>query len=338
MISTLVEQIRGTTAIQSVIGASAGSAPGPRKKGSPLTFEATACPGCTSRDLDVRPALIAPFIASYVFDRKPGVCGLCACRDCGLIFFATRYEDGEIKRLYEGYREAEYFAARHRVEPWYTQKFNDDIGGEAGMAPRRAVYQATLAAHVDAASIGTVLDYAGDRGQIMEGGPGRERFVFDISGVPPVDGVTGIADEKSLGGRAFDLVLLCGVVEHFSEPLRQVEQTAKYVKPGGLLYLEVPDEQYSIARIPTGAWYRNYLGWIARMRLPLLAMDFWSTAVRVKFGFIPPLGFAKQHEHLNYFDVPSLAKLASKAGLEVLDCFRATSSGSIVALCRKAAA
>jgi hypothetical protein len=67
-------------------------------------------------------------------------------------------------------------------------------------------------------------------------------------------------------------------------------------------------------------------------------MDFWSTAVRVKFGFIPPLGFAKQHEHLNYFDVGSMAKLASTAGLEVLDCFRATSCGSIVALCRKAAA
>jgi hypothetical protein len=302
-----------------------------------LAYEATACPGCGSPDLDVRAAMMAPFIANYVFDAKPEVCSLCACRDCGLKFYATRYEDGEIRRLYEGYRERDYFAARNRVEPWYTQKFNDDIGGESGMTPRRAVYQATLAAQQDAASIGTVLDYAGDRGQMMQGGPGREHFVFDISGVDPVDGVTGIADQKSLEGRTFDLVLLCGVVEHFSEPLRQLEDAAKYVAPGGLLYVEVPDEQFSIERIPAARWYRNYLRFIARARLSLLAVDFWSTAVRVKFGFIPPLGFAKQHEHLNYFDTPSMARLAAKAGLEVLQCFKAPSSVAIVALCRKAA-
>lgn len=301
-----------------------------------MAYEATACPGCGSPDLDVRAALEAPFIAGYVFGRRPEVCSLCACRACGLMFYAKRYEAPEIQRLYQGYREAGYFAARHRAEPWYTQKFNDDIGGEAGMAPRRAVYQATVAAHADAASIATVLDYAGDRGQMMEGGPGRQHFVFDISGVPPVDGVTGIADETSLEGRTFDLVLLCGVVEHFSEPLRQVEETAKYVKPGGLLYIEVPDERFSIERIPTGAWYRGYLRWIARSPQALLAMDFWSTAIRVKFGFIPPLGFAKQHEHLNYFDAPSMAKLASKAGLEVISCTKEVSSAAIVALCRKA--
>ncbi len=66
-------------------------------------------------------------------------------------------------------------------------------------------------------------------------------------------------------------------------------------------------------------------------------MDFWSTAVRIKFGFIPPLGFAKQHEHLNYFDAPSMATLVSKAGLEVLECSKVASSGAIVALCRKSA-
>lgn len=301
-----------------------------------MAYEATACPGCASPDLEVRAALVAPFIAGYVFDRQPDITSLCACRACGLMFYASRYEEPEVQRLYQGYREAGYFAARHRVEPWYTQKFNDDIGSDVGMAPRRAVYRATLTAHADAASIGTVLDYAGDRGQMMQGGPGREHFVFDISGVPPVDGVTGIADETSLEGRTFDLVLLCRVVEHFSEPLRQVEETAKYVRPGGLLYIEVPDERFGIERIPAGAWYRDYLRSVARSRLALLVLDFWSTAVRVKFGFIPPLGFAKQHEHLNYFDAPSMAMLASKAELEVIDCSRHASSGAIVALCRKA--
>ncbi len=217
-----------------------------------MTYRATACPGCASSDLDVRPALIAPFVARYALRREPEVCDLSACRNCGLAFFSARYEDAEISRLYEGYRGEDYFAARNKVEPWYTRKFNENMGNEAGIAPRRDVYQATLAAHADLSSIETVLDYAGDRGQMMEGGPGREHFVFDISGVPPIDGVVPISDEASLAGRSFDVVLLCGVVEHFSEPLPQLEQAAKYVKPGGPLFVEVPDEQFPNTGIPKG--------------------------------------------------------------------------------------
>lgn len=169
-----------------------------------------ACPCCGCDQIESRSALIAPFIARYVLDSEPEVCTLCRCGDCGLVYFGRPYSDAEITRLYDDYRGERYLAIRHGFEPWYTRKFNEDIGGSAGMTPRRRVYQATLAAFPDSSSVDKVLDYAGDRGQMMEGGPGREHFVYDISGVPPDNGVTAISHPAALEGRVFDLVLLCG--------------------------------------------------------------------------------------------------------------------------------
>jgi hypothetical protein len=181
-----------------------------------------------------------------------------------------------------------------------------------------------------------VLDYAGDRGQLLAGGPGRDHYVFDVSGVPPVAGVTNIADERALAGQTFDLVRLCGVVEHFAEPLAQLAAVSEYVRPDGFLYIEVPDERFNFERIPTGNWYREYLQLLVRTRLPLLALDFWSTGMRVKFNVIPPFGFAKQHEHLNFFDLDSYSRLLTQVGLTTLACFR--EGGALVALCQRPSA
>jgi SAM-dependent methyltransferase len=250
-----------------------------------------------------------------------------------LVYFGRPYSDPEIARLYADYRGARYLAIRHSFEPWYTRRFNEDIGGPAGMAPRRRVYQATLAASSDVRSVETVLDYAGDRGQMMEGGPGREHFVFEISGALPDDGVTAIADPAALEGQVFDLVLLCGVVEHFSWPLDQVKAVVRHVRPGGLLYVEVPDETFSLRRVPRAEWYRRYLQMLAGRPLIRLAVDFWSTAMRVKFRLIPPLGFVKQHEHLNFFNAHSLPILLERADLSILSC--SATEGAVVALCRR---
>jgi SAM-dependent methyltransferase len=278
--------------------------------------------------------MIAPFIGRYVLDRDPELTRICACADCGLVYFARPYSEAEIARLYEDYRGERYLAVRHGFEPWYTRKFNDDIGGPAGMGPRQALYRETIGKLAD--EVATVLDYAGDRGQMMEGGPGREHYVYDISGVTPEPGVIGISTPAELAVRTFDLVLLCGVAEHFSWPLDEVREAAAHVRPGGLLYVEVPDEIFDIGPIPRGAWYRRYLAFLARRPLLRLAADFWSTGVRVKLGAIPPLGFVKQHEHLNFFNVRTLSRLLERAGLTVL-CCRAT-TGSIVALCRSPSA
>lgn len=125
------------------------------------------------------------------------------------------------------------------------------------------------------------------------------------------------------------------MVEHFSWPLDPVRAVAQHVRPGGLLYVEVPDETFSIQRIPRGGWYQKYLQVLAGRPLLRLAVDFWSTAMRVKFRSFPTLAFVKQHEHLNFFGVRSLSRLLEGAGLTLLSC--AAVEGAVVALCRRPA-
>lgn len=300
-----------------------------------MTYEATSCPCCGRSDLETRAALIAPFIARYLHDQPPSRCQLSLCRSCDAMFFNKRFTPDEVAKLYHDYRGSAYFAARHNWEPWYTRAFNDRIGGDKEIEIRKSIYRRAVAPWLSGA-VETVLDYAGDSGQLMPGGPGRRHLVHDISGVEPVDGVE-LMDEEMLCGQEFDLVLLCHVIEHFSEPLQETGGVVQYVKRGGLLYVEAPFERFPITDIPNNTLYQSYINVLTKSDVLTILMDFWSTAIRVKFHRIPPLGFAKLHEHLNYFNEGSLRRLLEHAGLEVLACSVADEMEVVTAVCRRPA-
>src|ERR1700733_6206287 len=205
-----------------------------------MTYLVICCLGCAGSDLEFRAAITAPFVAARVFKCPPSVCRVAQCRSCGLIFFEDRFDDQEVGNLYADYRSEAYYQERHHWEPWYTRAFNSGLGGAEEMRIRREVYARTVRDHAADARINSVLDYGGDRGQLMVGGPGRGHFVFDISGVEPEPGVVSI-DAASLAGRDFDLVLLCEVLEHVSDPMRVLREVTDHVRPGGLLYVTVPN-------------------------------------------------------------------------------------------------
>jgi hypothetical protein len=104
-----------------------------------------------------------------------------------------------------------------------------------------------------------------------------------------------------------------------------------------MLYITVPNREFPLADIPTGGWYPAYLRLVLRNRWATLAVDFWSTAVRVKFGRVPPLGFVKMHEHINFFDPACLRTMMRRSGLDVLACEPYGDGRGLVALCRRTA-
>lgn len=299
-----------------------------------MTYKAGQCLVCDNANLEFRAAVTAPFVAAHALRKAPEVCNIAHCRTCGLSFFEDRFEDTEAAELYADYRGEAYYRARHYWEPWYTRAFNSGLGGVEEMRNRRQIYAETLRVHGGDMEIDTVLDYGGDRGQLMLGGPGRQHFVYDISGVEPEAGVTGL-DPASLMDRNFDLVLLCEVLEHAPDPKRTLKDAARHVKPGGLLYITVPYREFPFTGIPAGAWYRHYLGGILRNRWMFLLADFWSTGFRVKFGRVPPLGFVKLHEHINFFDEASLAVALSDAGLSILANQISPDARGLTVLCRR---
>ena len=273
------------------------------------------CPCCGVKDLRRWPAIVSPFISNYACGTRPADANLCECKGCSFRFFDTRLTDAEIQKLYAGYRGDSYFKVRHRYEPWYSREVNDGIGSDPVEIASRKEHLATLLAS-RAQSFTTVLDYGGDRGQFIPDRLGTERFVYEISDVKPIDGVTRLS---SVEGRQFDFVMLAHVLEHCSEP-REVLRGLKSLGHGRtVFYFEVPYERPSLQSAGKGSSQRKYLHMLTRMGPVLQVVDLYSTVFRIKFDRIPPLGLQKCSEHLNFFNQPSLAALMKSEGFELLD-------------------
>jgi SAM-dependent methyltransferase len=299
-----------------------------------MTYQAVFCPACNNhKALRKKAAILAPFVAERALATRSSLCGLMQCETCGLMFFEDRFTDYELACLYKDYRGADYVRARNKHEPWYTQAVNEALGGEANIRERREVY-GRIVKKYGGMTVDSVLDYGGDRGQMMRDGPGQTHYVYDISGVEAEPGVIAL-DSIAMAGRCFDLVLLCEVLEHVPAPFDTLLTGASLVRPGGLLYVTVPNQEFLFKDIPGGAWYRNYLVGMLKVRWLTLALDFWSTAAKVKFHRIPPFGFVKLHEHINFFDQESLKKMLMRSNLEVLSCEDVGPRQGLAALCRK---
>ncbi|MDO8644721.1 MAG: hypothetical protein Q7S00_07155, partial [bacterium] len=186
-------------------------------------YLATLCPSCGSSHLKKYPAIVSPFIASYVLGKPPGLSPLCECTECSFRFFESRFDVDEIAHLYQDYRGKRYYQERHRHEFWYTDRINDGIGKDAKEIKIRQDRVEEMV-HEELKGkentvIQTVLDYGGDRGQFIPASLGKERFVYEISDVPTVPGVTAIKSVDEIHGRHFDFIMLCHVLEHCSEPI-----------------------------------------------------------------------------------------------------------------------
>jgi SAM-dependent methyltransferase len=279
-----------------------------------------SCPCCLSKESTAKWAVISPFLAHYAVGRPPFLCKLLECSACSFRFFDSRLEPDEVTRLYSGYRGDRYFAERHRWEFWYSRQVNDGIGGDPKeIADRIAAMEAFLLPHVDIATVRTVLDYGGDRGQFIPKPLGTDKFVFELSDAVPEPGVSRIGSQEELRTMKFDLITALGVLEHCSEPIDVLEQLRSSLNQGSFLVVGVPFERYGIGFAGKGSLYRTYLNALLQVPPALIAVDFYSAAARIRLEHIPPLGLIKCHEHLNFFNVKSMSALLQRAGFEVID-------------------
>ncbi len=289
-----------------------------------MTYAARTCPCCNSTRLDAYPALVSRFLASYVFEGTPGPTRLLQCERCGFRFFEDRLTDGEADRLYSGYRGDRYFRERNRCEPWYTRKVNEALGGSEDVTrARRDLVDGFLRRNVDVAKLDDVLDFGGDKGQMIPDGIGKHRFVYEISGTHPVHGVTRIGRTDELAEKRFDLVLLCHVLEHCSEPKAVLDQVRPLLRSkDSLVYVELPFEYVDLRWLGKSRAYGVYLGALRRLPPLLTAVDLYSTLVRTRLETMPPLGFVKMHEHINFFAEDSLRHLLARTGLDLVSIER----------------
>jgi SAM-dependent methyltransferase len=283
-------------------------------------YTVETCPCCQSKKSQERWAIVAPFLAHYAVGREPFLCKLLECSICSFRFFDVRLDPEEVTRLYSGYRGEHYFAERHRWEFWYSRKVNDGIGGDPEeIAARVTALEKFIRPHVNNVKVNAVLDYGGDRGQFIPKSLGTEKFVFELSDAEPEPGVHRIGSEQELNRWKFDFIMALGVLEHCSEPAKVVEKLRSCLNPGSLLCIGVPNERYGVGFAGKGRLYRSYLNALLHLPAALVAVDFYSTAARVRLDHIPPFGLVKCQEHLNFFNSNSMTALLERTGFDVVD-------------------
>jgi len=202
------------------------------------------CIVCGAKGLERTGGGVAPFIAHRCrIDAAATPVERVWCPQCDLLFFDQRLDDGEVRRLYLGYRDEAYVAERDRFEPGYRHRHPQYVD------IRHEVQQNRISGlKADVAAMGRppgrILDYGGGDGWLTrEAFPGGDVRVYDLGGPAPPP-------------RAFDLVICAHVLEHVSFPVPFVDELKTFMAPGGLLYLEVPGP----GQRPPGTPVFDYMG------------------------------------------------------------------------------
>ncbi len=264
--------------------------------------EVSTCIVCDGPIEHVKRALLAPFLARRIWDRDPFCVDLVRCRACGFMFYNPRLDDADLQRLYSGYRSEEYQQMRHASEPWYTPRFNTDLASPSSYEIRRAKVAPILREHVGRRKINRILDYGGDRGDLVANlFADAEAFVYDISGIPAAAGVTSTSDPA---GCKADLIVNSNVLEHVGFPRLLVSDILKAAPEGGLVFLEVPCERvFGMVRISRRL-----------AQIGVMAITHPSLARHI----IRPASLYMMHEHINYFTERSLTELMRACGGDVI--------------------
>lgn len=267
------------------------------------------------------PACIAPFIADYVLEETPEDCWLLECHKCGFRFFDHRFDADEVRRLYANYRSDRYFVARHAHEFWYTRAINDRLGRDAAdIAARQDVVAGLLRASLGEGILSSILDYGGDRGQFIPAGMAARNYVYEVSDAEATSEVVRLSDISALTANGpYSLIMLCHVLEHYSEPDQLLRQLIQHIVPRtGLLFVEVPYERHKLAWSIPKLTYR-FRKWFASRSLIGKVHEIYTLLFRKRWNLVPPLGLIRLHEHINFFAEESLTKLLDQVGFEVIN-------------------
>ena len=161
-----------------------------------------------------------------------------SCLVCSFVQTKFPFSDEALSHLYADYRSESYNRERSYYEPDYA-RVADQMGQftEGGLDRIEALTKwLTSKITLDQAAI---LDYGGADGKFLPDIP-SQKFVYDISNIEPVPGVSRISDESSL--KSYDYIQLSHVLEHVTQPLEMTRHVASFVRPGGYLLIEVPQD------------------------------------------------------------------------------------------------
>ena len=259
-----------------------------------------SCLCCGGKKLTAESTLTSLFLSRAAWEGLPEVTDLLYCDDCGFRTYRRLLSYAEAKQYYSNYRGDRYVAERSQDELFYSQSVYDR--DEAWMAsPRRQKEMLDLISTrmPDTRDL-QILDFGGGDGRLIANLECKRRAVFDLTGISVLPGVEKLMSESDLRQEAWDLIVCAQTLEHMSTPDLVLEKLRDITTKDGLIYVELQNQQWTSRAYP-GRLRNDILAHAIRHRNFHKYLDLYSTAFRVKFGLLPPLGFVPMREHVNFF-------------------------------------
>lgn len=271
------------------------------------------CLICGNEQLEYTDTIVSSFVMARISDSfeegSNTKTRLCYCPKCTFAFYEYRMTDDEQSRLYLNYRDKNYQELREKYECWYTKKVNNALNNDTlALHEQQRVIEAIIAKNMKTKPV-SVLDWGGNEGKTLTPAMGSEKYVYDISCVPTVEGVTGLSSFEEVKKRHYDLILCNMLFEHVSDPLGLLRQLKELSGDGTYFYIEVPSEtpfktnKFSISQ-----------------NLRLLVNPIHSKTRLIRYYFKRrKLPFMPMAEHINFFTAESLRAMVENAGFTILD-------------------
>jgi hypothetical protein len=211
------------------------------------------CQCCNSKNIKKNPAVLMPFLSKRIFDYDVikidstwnlfnfpdglclSQCRSCQCQECKFLFLDMRFDDEEMSKLYDGYREETYSRTRDFYEPGYYER-NKVIQSEIKYKDEIENFLSGLEQY------NTLLDWGGDEGLNTPFKQIQNKFIYDISGKKVLDSFISI-DHDQLSNFNYDLIICSNVLEHVSYPQDLLNEMAEHMHSDTVLYIEVPFEK-----------------------------------------------------------------------------------------------
>ena len=271
-------------------------------------FSSGNCPICHEVIQYEAFVIVSPWIRERIKTKKK-ISLLGVCKSCYGATFSFRYDYKQMKLIYEFYRDDNYNALRFKWEKWYGIEYQQGQLTKEYIEGRKKEISEFLSIHLPV-RICRIVDIGGGNGELIPDAlPGNcsaiQKYVLDISNVKTINNVTKInsLDETD----RIDLAIYSHTIEHVPNPLVELENILQYTDN---VYLETP---YGIPKI---SFVNRSILLNILFTMFSLHPWLWRNMFTLSVGLKSKGRIIKQSEHINFFEVETIEKLANLLNCE----------------------
>ena len=182
-----------------------------------------------------------------------------ACADCSFIAPWPEFSDDMLSDYYVFYCSESYKKERSKLEPWYKTIAKNHSSDEELLIRRNDLnnfvthYLQEYLSDNQIDSI-SVLDYGGGSAKVAPVQDWAKVYLYDVGDnrIRQTFPANESSDDENLNNHlktGFDYIQLLHVLEHVGNPSSTLKNALDFLKPGGLLYLEVPWEMNDFLKL-----------------------------------------------------------------------------------------